>query len=207
VIVAARSNPRLPLIWPAVLLAAVLLAAGCTSGGRSEGGGQAATPTSAPAAPAEPLKVQLVTTAKVPPGGLSAGRAARRAAPGLERFLDRYLDAAYVNAAGGEAGWDGLLGLFDTPVRAAARKQLNALSLGEAAPTVTAVRPGRATAEAVVLYGAKGPQAATVRVAFDGTADTAQGSGPVHLRSVLQLLATGDSWRIAAFDSRTGSAR
>jgi hypothetical protein len=207
VIVAARSNPRLPLIWPAVLLAAVLLAAGCTSGGRSEGGGQAATPTSAPAAPAEPLKVQLVTTAKVPPGGLSAGRAARRAAPGLERFLDRYLDAAYVNAAGGEAGWDGLLGLFDTPVRAAARKQLNALSLGEAAPTVTAVRPGRATAKAVVLYGAKGPQAATVRVAFDGTADTAQGSGPVHLRSVLQLLATGDSWRIAAFDSRTGSAR
>ena len=204
---AARSNPRLPLIWPAVLLAAVLLAAGCTSGGRSEGGGQAATPTSAPAAPAEPLKVQLVTTAKVPPGGLSAGRAARRAAPGLERFLDRYLDAAYVNAAGGEAGWDGLLGLFDTPVRAAARKQLNALSLGEAAPTVTAVRLGRATAKAVVLYGAKGPEAATVRFAFDGTADTAQGSGPVHLRSVLQLLATGDSWRIVAFDSRTGSAR
>jgi hypothetical protein len=207
VIVAARRNPRPPLIWSAVLVAAVLLAAGCTSGGRSEGGGQAATPTSAPAAPAEPLKVQLVTTAKVPPGGLSAGRAARRAAPGLERFLDRYLHAAYVNAAGGEAGWDGLLGLFDTPVRAAARKQLNALSLGEAAPTVTAVRPGRATAKAVVLYGAKRPEAATVRVAFDGTADTAQGSGPVHLRSVLQLLATGDSWRIAAFDSRTGSAK
>ena len=204
---AARRNPRLPLIWSAVLLAAVLLAAGCTSGGRSEGGGQAATPTSAPAAPAEPLKVQLVATAKVPPGGLSAGRAARRAAPGLERFLDRYLSAAYVNAAGGEAGWDGLLGLFDTPVRAAARKQLNALSLGEAAPTVTAVRPGRATAKAVVLYGAKRPEAATVRVAFDGTADTAQGSGPVHLRSVLQLLAAGDSWRIAAFDSRTGSAK
>ena len=140
----------------------------------------------------------------MPPGGLSAGRAARRAAPGLERFLDRYLRAAYVNAAGGEAGWDGLLGLFDTPVRAAARKQLNALSLGEAAPTVTAVRPGRATAKAVVLYGSKRPEAATVRVSFDGTADTAQGSGPVHLRSVLQLLATGDSWRIAAFDSRTG---
>jgi hypothetical protein len=205
--VAARRNPRLPLIWSAVLLAAVLLAAGCTSGGRSEGDGQAATPTSTPAAPAEPLKVQLATTAKVPPGGLSAGRAARQAAPGLERFLDRYLSAAYVNAAGGEAGWGGLLGLFDTPVRAAARKQLNALSLGEAAPTVTAVRPGRATAKAVVLYGAKRPEAATVRVAFDGTADTAQGSGPVHLRSVLQLLATGDGWRIAAFDSHTGSGK
>ena len=200
---AARRNSRLPLIWSAGALAAVLLVAGCTSG-RSGGGGQAAAPTSGAPAPAEQVQIRLVTTAKVPPGGLSAGRAARRAAPGLERFLDRYLDAALADAAGGEAGWDGLLGLFDAPVRAAARKQLDALSLGQAAPTVTAVRPGRATAKAVVLYGSKRPEAATVRVSFDGTADTAQGSGPVHLRSVLQLLATGDSWRIAAFDSRTG---
>jgi hypothetical protein len=202
VIVAARGNSTLPLRWSAVLAAAVLLAAGCTSGGRSEGG-QATTPTTG-AAPAQRLRVRLVATAKVPPGGLSAERAARRASPGLERFLDRYLSAAFVDAAGGEAGWDGLLGLFDKPVRASARKQLDALSLGQAAPTVTAVRPGQATAKAVVLYGDQKPEAATVRVSFDGTADTAQGSGPVHLRSVLQLLATGDSWRIAAFDSRTG---
>jgi hypothetical protein len=204
--VAARRSSRLPLIWSAGALVAVLLVAGCTSG-RSQGGGQAATPTTGAAAPAQPLQVQLLTTAKVPPGGLSAGQAAKRAAPGLERFLDRYLSAAFVDAAGGEAGWDGLLGLFDTPVRVAARKQLDALSLGGAAPTVTAVRPGRASAKAVVLYGDKRPEAATVRVSFDGTADTAQGSGPVHLRSVLQLLATGDSWRIAAFDSRTGSSK
>jgi hypothetical protein len=205
VIVAARSNSRPPLLWSAVLAAAVLLAAGCTSGGRSEGG-QATTPTTA-AAPAQPLRVRLVTTAQVPPGGLSAARAAKRAAPGLQRFLDRYLSAAYLNAAGGEAGWDGLLGLFDKPVRASARKQLDALSLGQAAPTVTAVRPGQATAKAVVLYGDGGPEAATVRVSFDATADTAKGSGPVRLRSVLQLLATGNSWRIAAFDSRTGPPR
>ncbi|HEY8556808.1 MAG TPA: hypothetical protein VIM97_05615, partial [Actinomycetes bacterium] len=173
---------------------------------RSEGGGQAATPTSGPAPPAQ-LQVALVTTAKVSPGGLSAASAARQASPGLERFLERYLTAAYVNAAGGEAGWDGLLGLFDKPVRASARRQLDALSLGQAAPTVTAVRPGQATAKAVVLYGDGGPEAATVRVSFDATADTAKGSGPVRLRSVLQLLATGNSWRIAAFDSRTGPPR
>ena len=201
-IVAARSNTRPPLLWSAVLATAVLLAAGCTSGGRSEGG-QATTPTTA-AAPAQPLRVRLVTTAQVPPGGLSAARAAKRAAPGLERFLDRYLSAAYVNAAGGEAGWDGLLGLFDKPVKASARKQLDALSLGAAAPKVSAVRPHRASARAVVLYGSRRPAAATVKLAFDATADTAQGSGQVHLRSVLQLLATGDGWRIAAFDSRTG---
>jgi hypothetical protein len=200
VIVAAhnRSGRRL-----AGALMALLLAAGCTSGGRSEPPGQASGAT-APAAPAQPLEVQLVATAKVPPGGPSARRAARQAAPGLERFLGRYLTVAFVDAAGGEARWDGLLGLFDQPVRAAARKQLDALSLGAAAPSVSAVRPHRASARAVVLYGSRRPAAATVRLAFDATADTAQGSGQVHLRSVLQLLATGDGWRIAAFDSRTG---
>ncbi|HEX2373680.1 MAG TPA: hypothetical protein VHO93_06835 [Actinomycetota bacterium] len=198
---AARSNPGLRLIG---VLAALALAAGCTSGGRSESPGQATGPTAAPAAPAQPVDLQLVATAKVPPGGPSAKRAASQAAPGLERFLDRYLTVAFVDAAGGQARWDSLLGLFDKPVRASARKQLDALSLGAAAPTVSAVRPHRASARAVVLYGSRRPAAATVRLAFDGTADTAQGSGQVHLRSVLQLLATGEGWRIAAFDSRTG---
>ena len=203
-IVPARSNPGPRLALVASLLASVLLAAGCTSGGRSESGGQATGSTAAPAGPAQPLQVQVVATAKVPPGGLSAKRAAQRAAPELEKFLDRYLTEAYVDAAGRKADWNGLLGLFDTPVRASARKQLDALSLGAAAPRVSAVRPSRASARAVVLYGAQRPEAATVRLAFDATADTAQGSGQVHLRSVLQLLATGESWRIAAFDSRTG---
>ena len=203
-IVPARSNPGPRLALVASLLASVLLAAGCTSGGRSEPGGQATGSTAAPATPAQPLRIQVVATAKVPPGGLSAKRAAQRAAPGLEKFLDRYLTEAYVDAAGGKPDWNGLLGLFDTPVRASARKQLDALSLGAAAPQVSAVRPSRASARAVVLYGAQRPQAATVRLAFDATADTAQGSGQVHLRSVLQLLAAGESWRIAAFDSRTG---
>ena len=186
------------------VLAALLLASACTSGGKPRSSGQATGSTAGPATPAAPLEVKLVATAKVPPGGPSAKRAAKQAAPGLERFVDRYLSAAFVDAAGGEAGWDGLLGLFDTPVRASARKQLNALSLGAAAPKVSAVRPSRASARAVVLYGGQRAEAATVRVAFDATADTAQGSGQVHLRSVLQLLATGDGWRIAAFDSRTG---
>ena len=204
-IVPARRNPGPRLALVASLLASVLLAAGCASGGRSESGGQATGSTAAPAAPARPaLQISVVATAKVPPGGLSAKQAAQRAAPGLEKFLDRYLTEAYVDAAGGKADWNGLLGLFDTPVRASARKQLDALSLGAAAPQVSAVRPSRASARAVVLYGAQRPQAATVRLAFDATADTAQGGGQVHLRSVLQLLATGESWRIAAFDSRTG---
>jgi hypothetical protein len=207
VIVAARNQFKLHRVALASALAGVLLAAGCTSGGGSDGGGQASEPPASSAAPAQPLRVKLVTMAKVPPGGPSASRAAKQAEPGLERFLDRYLTAAFVDAAGGEGGWDGLLGLFDKPVRASARKQLDALSLGADAAKVSAVRPSRASARAVVLYGSQRPAAATVRLAFDGTADTAQGSGQVHLRSVLQLLATGEGWRIAAFDSRTGPPR
>ena len=203
-IVAARNQFKLHRIALTTVLTGVLLAAGCTSGGGSSGDGRGSAPPTSSAAPARPLQVQLVTMARVPPGGLSARRAAKQAEPGLERFLDRYLTAAFVDAAGGEGGWDGLLGLFDKPVRASARKQLNALSLGAEAAKVSAVRPGRASARAVVLYGDQRPAAATVRLAFDGTADTAQGSGQVHLRSVLQLLATGEGWRIAAFDSRTG---
>jgi hypothetical protein len=207
--VAARRISGLRLVCSAGLRAVVLLmiaqlAAGCTSGDRKEPSGPAPGVIATSPAPAEPLRVQLVATAKVPQGGPNARRAAKQAAPGLERFLDRYLTAAFVEAAGGEAGWDGLLGLFDTPVKASARKQLNALSLGADAPKVSAVRPHRASARAVILYGSRRPAAATVRLAFDATAETAQGSGQVHLRSVLQLLATREGWRIAAFDSRTG---
>jgi hypothetical protein len=180
----------------------VLLTA-CTSG-RDRGG--AATPApGTTAAPPKPLEVTLRTTASGPERGFDAGKAAKRAAPGIERFLDQYLTVAFVDPARGKGGWDRLLAMFDKPVRAAARKQLDALSLGAAAPQVTAVQPGRASATADVLYSGR-PAAATVRLAFDGTATTAGGSGPVHLRSVLQLLWTRGGWRIAAFDSRTGAA-
>ena len=203
-IVAARTNPKLRRAGLAGVLAGLLLAGGCTSGGGPGSGGQGPGSPATSAAPAQPLQVKLVTVARVPPGGPNARAAAKQAAPGLERFLDRYLTVAFVDAAGSEAGWAGLIGLFDRPVRASARKQLDALSLGADAAKVSAVRPRRASARAVVLYGEQRPAAATVRLTFDGTADTAQGSGQVHLRSVLQLLATGDGWRIAAFDSRTG---
>lgn len=199
----ANSTPPPRLVRSAALLTAVLLLAGCTSGGRDGGSATTGPPASA-AAPARPLQVKLVTTARGPQRGFNARQAAKKAAPGLEKFLDRYLTVAFVDAAGGDHGWDGLLGLFDKPVRAAARKELDAVSLGAAAQKVTAVRPGRASARATVLHDGSRPVAATVRLAFDGTADTAGGSGQVHLRSVLQLLRTRSGWQIAGFDSRTG---
>jgi hypothetical protein len=196
-------TPPSSLARSVALLAVALLLAACTSGGGRDAGGGAPTTT---AAPPRPLKVTVKTTARGPERGFNAKRAAKRAAPGIERFLDRYLTAAFVDAAGGKQGWDRLLAMFDKPVRTAARKQLDALSLGAAAPTVTSVQPDRASARAAVLYGTR-PAAATVRLSFDGTATTAKGSGQVHLRSVLQLLWTGGGWRIAAFDSRTGPPR
>jgi hypothetical protein len=199
------NRPPPSLARSVALLAAALLLVACTSGGDRDAGGAGERPATT-AAPARPLKVTLQTTARGPERAFNAKAAARKAAPGIERFLDRYLTVAFVDAAGGGGDWDRLLAMFDRPVRAAARKQLNALSLGAAAPTVTVVQPGRANARATVLYRTQ-PAAATVRLAFDGTATTAKGSGQVHLRSVLQLLRTRQGWRIAAFDSRTGSPK
>src|SRR5918999_1182530 len=170
---AARSNFTFGLTRGAAVLAVALLPAGCTSGG-SGGTGQ---PTATTAAPARPLRVELTTTARVPEGG-DARQAARRASPELQRFLDRYLTAAFVAAAGGKAGWGGLLKLFDAPVKASARKQLDALSLGAAAPQVSAVRPARATARAVVLYDERRPAAATVRLPFGRPRRHRQGQRP-----------------------------
>jgi hypothetical protein len=55
-----------------------------------------------------------------------------------------------------------------------------------------------------VLFSGNRPAAATVTISFDGTATTAQGSGPVRVHSVLQLLAGQPGWRIAAYDSKAG---
>ena len=178
------------------LLALLLVAAGCTHAKRPP----AAAPTTTAAAPAG-LRIALDVRVR---GTGDAGRAAAQATPGLQRFLDDYLTTAFVGAAGRLRTAD-LLALFDAPVRAAAQRQLDALSLGGDAGRVSAVRPGRAAADAVVLADAGRPLAATVRLDFDGTADSAQGSGPLRLRAVFQLVAAGDGWRIAAFSSRTGA--
>ena len=77
------------MIGSAGVLAAVLAVAGYTSGDRQDPAGGAPGSTANPAAPAQPLPVELVATDKVPPSGPDAKRAAKQAAPGLERFLDR----------------------------------------------------------------------------------------------------------------------
>jgi hypothetical protein len=204
--VSSRSSPPPAPLRSVALLAAALLLAACTSDGERDAGSASTAPATTTTPPPRPLEVTVRTSARGPERGFDAKRAAKRAAPGIERFLDRYLTAAYVDAAGGDRGWDRLLAMFDKPVRAAARKQLDAVSLGAAARTVTAVQPGRASARATVLYDRR-PVAATVRLAFDGTAATAKGSGPVRLRSVLQLLWTRGGWQIAAFDSHTGVSK
>ena len=188
---------------PAVLLVAVaLLLAGCSSGKKQQA---ATTTTPATAAPvAAPLQVKLTTTARGPERGFNPGQAAKQASPDLEKFLTRYLTVAFLQPAQAKAGWKDLLGMFDAPVRTTAKRQLDSLALGSAAGHVTGVRPGRADARAVVLFSDGHPAAATVQLSFDGTADSAQGSGPVRLRSVLQLLGGQPGWRIAAYDSKTG---
>lgn len=186
---------------PAVMLLAVaLLVAGCSSGKKH----QAASTTTTGPPVAEPLQVNLATTARGPERGFNPRQAAKRVTPDLQKFLTRYLTVAFLEPAQAKSGWKDLLAMFDTPTRTAAKQQLDSLALGSVASKVTAVRPGKADARAVVLFVNGHPAAATVRLSFDGTADSPQGSGPVRLRSVLQLLGGQPGWRIAAYDSKTG---
>lgn len=186
-----------------LLTALALLAAGCSSGKKQRPAATTTAPTATTQA-ARPLALALTTTARGPERNFNAKKAAQQADPGLQKFLDRYLTLAFLRPSQARSRWRDLLAMFDQPVRARAGKQLDSLSLGSAAAQVTAVRPGPAKASAVVLFEGGRPIAATVQLSFDGVADSKQGSGPVRLRSVLQLLGTGSGWRIAAYQSRTG---
>jgi hypothetical protein len=187
-----------------VLLAGVaLLAAGCSSG-KKQKDQPSATTAQAGAPAAGPLKVTVSTAARGPEQGFNADKAAKQVSPDIQKFVSRYLTVAFLEPAQAQSGYKDLLAMFDTPVRASASKQLDALSLGSVGTQVKAVRPGKASAKAVVLFAGGHPTAATVNVSFDGTADTEQGSGPLRLRSVFQLLRAQSGWRIAAYDSNTG---
>jgi hypothetical protein len=189
-----------------VLLAALaLLAAGCSSG-KEHPPAAATTASTATTQAARPLALALTltTTARGPERGFDAKKAAQQANPSLQKFLERYLTLAFLQPGQARSGWRDLLAMFDDSVRPRAGKQLDSLSLGGAAARVTSVQPGPARARAVVLFGGGRGLAATVQLSFDGMASSKQGSGGVHLRSVLQLLGGKSGWRIAAYDSRTG---
>jgi hypothetical protein len=195
-------SPRMRV--PAVLLVAVaLLLAGCSSGKKHQAAPTSTTPTTG-APVAGPLRVNLATTARGPERGFNPSQAAKQASPDLQKFLTRYLTVAFLQPAQAKSGWKDLLGMFDAPLRTTAKQQLDALALGSTAGKVTQVRPGKADARAVVLFVNGHPAAATVQLSFNGTADSAQGSGPVRLRATLHLLGGQPGWRIAAYNSQTG---
>jgi hypothetical protein len=185
-------------------VALTLLSSGCSSGKKRPAAATTTSTATVTTQAPRPLALKLATTARGPERDFNAKRAAQKASPSLQRFLDRYLTVAFLQPGQARSRWRDLLVMFDGPVRARAGKQLDSLSLGSAAARVTAVRPGPARASAVVLFHDGRGVAATVRLSFDGTADSKQGSGPVRLRAVFQLLAGKSSWRIAAYQSRTG---
>ena len=198
-----RSQAQSTLL-PLVALLLVALVAGACSG-KKHRSPVATSPSSTSSSGTVALQLKLSTSAEGPERGFNARDAAKRVAPGLEQFLTRYLSSAFLQPSEAQKGWRDLLALFDGAVEPSARQQLDSLSLGSAASQVTAVRPGPASATAVALFQGGHPVAATVRLAFDGTADSTQGSGAVRLRAVFQLLNPSAGWRIASFQSSTGS--
>ncbi len=183
----------------------VALAAGCTSGKRDQGA-SGPSETSAAAAPAKPLKVEIKASAAGPERGFNPRIAAQKASPNMQKFLQRYLSVAFLDPGQQRSGWRDLLTLFDGSVQGAAKRDIDSLSLGSDAAQVKAVQPDSAKASVLFLYEGGRPAGATVKLSFKGSAEAEKGSGPVRMRSVFQMLSTPVGWRIAAYQSRTGEA-
>lgn len=200
-VTAPASAPLLALL----IAAALLLAAGCTSDKRDQGA-TSQSQTSAAAAPAKPLKVEIRATAAGPERGFNAKIAAQKASPNMEKFLQRYLSVAFLHPEQQRSGWRDLITLFDGSVQGAARRDVDSLSLGSDAAQVKSVRPESAKASVFFLWRDGRPAGATVKLTFKGSADAEKGSGPVRMRSVFQMVSTPMGWRIAGYQSRTGDA-
>jgi hypothetical protein len=204
---AAVTAPASAPLVAFVLGVVLLLVAGCTSGKRDQGtSAPSQSQTSATAPPAKPLTVEVRAAAQGPQHGFDAKAAARKATPNLQRFLQRYLSAAFLDPKQQRSGWRDLLTLFDGSVQAAARRDIDSLSLGSDAARVRSVQPDGANASVLFLYRGGRPAGATVKLSFKGSAEADGGRGPVRMRSVFQLLSTPVGWRIAAYQSRTGAS-
>jgi hypothetical protein len=187
----------------ALLVAAVLLVTGCTSDkGEPTSTGQ--SQTSGTIAAAKSLRIEMRSSALGPERAFNAKAAAKKATPNMERFLHRYLTVAFLDPGQQKNGWRGLLVLFDGSVKAAAKRDLDSLSLGSGAAAVKSVQPDAAKASVLFFYRGSRPAGATVKLNFEGSAEAEKGSGPVRLQSVFQMLSTPQGWRIAAYQSRTG---
>jgi hypothetical protein len=195
-----------PLV--ALLVAALLLVAGCTSDNDEPGGtGQSQqSQTSGTVAAVKSLRIEVKSAAQGPERAFNAKAAAKKATPNMERFLRQYLTVAFLDPGQQKTGWRDLLTLFDGSVKAAAKRDLDSLSLGSGAAEVKAVQPDAAKASVLFFYRGSRPAGATVKLSFEGSAEVEKGTGPVRLQSVFQLLSTPQGWRIAAYQSRTGEA-
>jgi hypothetical protein len=189
----------------ALLVAAVLLVTGCTSDkGEPTTTGQ--SQTSGTIAAVKSLRIEMRSSAQGPERAFNAKAAAKKATPNMERFLHRYLTVAFLDPGQQKNGWRDLLVLFDGSVKAAAKRDLDSLSLGSDADAVKSVQPDAAKASVLFLYRGSRPAGATVKLSFEGSAEVEKGTGPVRLQSVFQMLSTPEGWRIAAYQSRTGEA-
>jgi hypothetical protein len=189
-----------------LLVGVLLLVAGCTASDKGEPGTTGQSQTSATTAAAKPLRIEIRSSAQGPERSFNAKVAAKRATPNMERFLKQYLTVAFLDPGQQKSGWRDLLVLFDGSVKAAAKRDLDSLSLGSGAADIKSVEPDRAKAAVLFFYRGSRPAGATVKLNFEGSAEAEKGSGPVRLQSVFQMLSTRQGWRIAAYQSRTGEA-
>jgi hypothetical protein len=205
---ATVAAPPAPVPLVALLVAALLLVTGCTSnkGDKGEPTTTGQSQTSGTIAAAKTLRIDIRSSAQGPERAFNSKAAAKKATPNMERFLHRYLSVAFLDPAQEKNGWRDLLVLFDGSVKAAAKRDLDSLSLGSDAAEIKSVQPDKAKASVLFFYRGSRPAGATVKLNFEGSAEAEKGTGPVRMESVFQMLSTPQGWRIAAYQSRTGEA-
>src|SRR5262245_30398147 len=158
-----------PLV--ALLVAALLLVTGCTSDKSEPRSTTGQSQTSGTIAAAKTLRIEIKSAAQGPERAFNPKAAAKKATPNMERFLHQYLTVAFLDPAQEKNGWRDLLALFDGSVKAAAKRDLDSLSLGSDAAEIKSVQPDKAKASVVFLYRGSRPAGATVKLNFEGSAE------------------------------------
>jgi len=168
-------------------------------------GSELPTPSAAPtSAPHYELTLDLHEVQGRSPGGEVRPRQLRQPAEAIRQALTQVYSAAFVDPT----LWDGgrfpsLFGFFASNARGDAHRDLQKLTLGRAAPRLSAVRPDRATLDIHFLTDVRRhPIEAFADVHFAGTGIAGGVEIPFWQDGSYVLRRLSGEWRIVAYDTK-----
>jgi hypothetical protein len=186
-----RHDQRRPLIAALVLLG--LLLSACTA--------EAPAPSASP--PAATTGLLGIRLAKVTGAALKGRPARGPLMPSAERIrqtLAEMYTAGFVDPAQWQSGYRAVLDAFAPKTRSQARGDLNQLTLGGAARSLTSMLPLQARVVIELLPGDRGPVAALANMQFEGVASGGGFEVPVRHEGDYVLKPFGERWLITGYE-------